>query len=154
MSVETDKRAAHDWLTPDFLTKALRQSWKLPELTVISLDVKPAIPVGENYASLMFRTITTLKKTPSSLEEKVSFVCKTPTRAEVMNESLKEWDYSIFEKEADILQNIMTKINSFLIDFEVIEEPLSAECLHYCKEPGECLVLEDLKESGFVSPDR
>lgn len=147
-------REPPQFLNTVFLSKALREGLELPTLQINSYRITPATAVGDNYLSLMFRVVMEVVKTPSAKPERLSVVCKTLPRGQRIEELVQQEGVSLFEKEANMLMKIMPDINRILTEALPQQEPLSAQCFWYGKEPEEVLILEDLKESGFALVDR
>lgn len=150
MAIDEDQRKPPVWLNVQYVTQALKKGLNQPLLEVKTLDIKPATAVGDNYASLMFRAVLTVRKTPKVKDESLSVVIKTLPKGALIQDFVK----IVFEREAKMLLTVLPEINKRLKDVYPEHRPLSALCYWYSSDPEPVLILEDLKELGFGLADR
>uniref|UniRef100_A0A1B6J1J2 CHK kinase-like domain-containing protein n=1 Tax=Homalodisca liturata TaxID=320908 RepID=A0A1B6J1J2_9HEMI len=135
-----------EWLTADFLKSCLQSDQEdREELVITSHTFEPAVPPGNNYGSNMLRAIVNYK-TPNndSSEYSVSLIIKSPmddfvnTYGEFVNE--------LYDKEP-------MYYNQFISETYKISKH-SIVPKHYSSPNPLCVVLEDLKASGYTMVDR
>jgi len=152
MSPAADTRKPPSWLNSSFFEKTLSKPLNEPLLKVAIKNMVPAVAVGDNYVSILFRATLQLTRTPTSSPENFSVICKTLPQGDAIQNLIKET--KIFEKEAKVLMDILPEINRLLKRVELNHTPLSAECYYFGTDPEEVLLMQDLKEEEFQILDR
>lgn len=138
-----------EWLTAAFLQESLRKGFKNENFKVLKADTKPAIAVGDNYSSCLFRTKLTIQDGEKN-QDKIIIVKSLPNSDKFV-ENIREWKF--FVKEAEMLSDILPKIHDVLSevgDFPV----LFPRVFYYQDQPNELLIMEDLCESGYGGANR
>lgn len=138
-----------EWLNTSFVQKSLRKGFQNENLKILKADFKPAVAVGDNYSSCLFRTKLTIQDDKKTYEKSV--IIKSLPNSEKFVENIREWEF--FVKEAEMLKDTLPKIQEVLSnvgDFPV----LFPRIYYYQSEPDELLIMEDLCTSGFAGADR
>ncbi|XP_017007553.2 uncharacterized protein [Drosophila takahashii] len=97
------------WLTKDYVQEKLRVYFKSDSLILETLDIKPAIANGENYASVMTRinveytTMESREKQATNFLVKTTFADKDPAAHVLIK-------YGVYTREMDMYQRILPKM--------------------------------------------
>ncbi|XP_020811638.1 uncharacterized protein LOC110186707 [Drosophila serrata] len=98
------------WLTKDYVEDKLQVYFKNNSLQLEELEIKPAIPNGENYASVMTRinvvysTNESKKKKATNFLVKTTFASKDPAAHVLMH-------YGIYTREMDMYEKILPELS-------------------------------------------
>ncbi|KAK6636055.1 hypothetical protein RUM43_009707 [Polyplax serrata] len=150
--------ATHDnppeWFSDGFIEKAMRNGLKQDDLEVVGMEIKKAAAAGDHYASSLFRCHLKLKQKKCDGKEKtgeISVIVKIIPGG-MMGDELKK--FSIFEKEAEILSNVLPKITEIIQRAYPEEEPLGPNIYYHEGSPNNVIVMEDLKIKNFNMANR
>ncbi|XP_067006582.2 uncharacterized protein [Anabrus simplex] len=133
------------WVNEDFIQNALREGDGDPTLKVFSCEVRWANTVGDNYGSDMYRAVATLES-----GERRSMIVKCHPHGNITEAVMKKWQ--AFEKEINMFTHTLPAMHSLLEEVAPGKfKPFSSRCLHIGESPVPFLVLEDLKEAGFIT---
>ncbi|XP_055855152.1 uncharacterized protein LOC129918566 [Episyrphus balteatus] len=140
-----------EWLTKDFFQKKLRIYFKDPSLEVISMNLTPAIPKGENYASVMTRVSVEYIMEGDHESRNGSYIVKSSFEGDDFSTELMK-PYDVFYKEMKIYQKIIPKLNALLKEIgdtdKMFPETIAVE-FDRC-----AIVFEDLSKLNFAMCDR
>ncbi|XP_055855055.1 uncharacterized protein LOC129918493 [Episyrphus balteatus] len=139
------------WLTKDFLQEKLRIYFKDPSLEVISMNLTPAIPKGENYASVMTRVSVEYIPKSSREPRTGSYIVKSSFEGDdIACELMKPYD--IYNREMIIYQEIIPKLNALLNEIgdtdKMFPETIAVEF------DRSVIIFEDLSKIQYAMCDR
>ncbi|KAH8363084.1 hypothetical protein KR084_005096, partial [Drosophila pseudotakahashii] len=97
------------WLTRDYVQEKLRVYFKSDSLILETLDIKPAIANGENYASVMTRINVEYITNESTEKQATNFLVKT-TFADKDPAAHVLIKYGVYTREMDMYQRILPKL--------------------------------------------
>lgn len=138
-----EEYVSKDWLSKPFLKSCLSGgSPDSSDIRIRSFEARPGVAIGNNYGSEILRVKVTYTRGETSSEEESSLIMKAPVQTTV-TEFMKE----IFE---------MTEFNFY---YKYMPRVREISKVHFAPEsyfsPLNCVVvLEDLKNSGFIMADR
>lgn len=134
------------WLNEQFLVSALQGGEdEEPRVTLVKFSVVLAIPPGNNYLSHVYRVTVDYTINDSSLQ-KISLIVKAPvTRGLVVDMSDK---LDLLSMEPRIYKELMPRIHT------KVTNRFAPKSFYCPKELVNGLVLQDLKEEGYVLCDR
>uniref|UniRef100_A0A1B6EBX7 CHK kinase-like domain-containing protein n=2 Tax=Clastoptera arizonana TaxID=38151 RepID=A0A1B6EBX7_9HEMI len=128
------------WLDKNFLTQLLLVHHNSDQIDVATFEVTPAVSNGNNYSSIVLRVFIKYEEN-GKLTQK-SLIIKT----ELPNGKTKDVieEIGIFNKERFLYREVIP-IMKDIIGFNLVPEYYPS---------SEAIVLEDLKEKGYVLCDR
>lgn len=132
-----------DWLSKSFLESCLSGgSPDSSNIRIRSFEARPGVTIGNNYGSEILRVKVTYTREETSAEEELSLIMKAPvqtTVTEFMKEVFGMTEFNFYYK-------YMVKVR------EISEVKFAPESYF---SPLDCVVvLQDLKNSGFLMADR
>lgn len=133
------------WIGNELLKEAVCRSYG-KDVRILGVDAKPAVPVGDNYTSDMFRVAVAYRQNGSK-DLKVALIVKCCSEETVKEGLAKET--RLFEKETSVYQNTLPDLCATLSG-----TVLSANCYVATLKPQGLLILEDLKPLGFRMAER
>lgn len=134
-----------DWLNESFLQIVLQKD---KDVKVNSVEIERAVPPGANYVCDLFRVHCRYQEEddPDQVKE-ITLIVKTPnTNNEMMTQCLEDW--GIIEKEYVVYKTFLPEVYKVLPK----SERFTANLLY--SHDSKTLILEDLKDKGFVMADR
>lgn len=140
-----------EWLTKEFLTKKLQKYYKDPYLQIINMTVCPATAKGENYASIMNRVSLQYKMRGDREPRLGSYIVKSSFEGdEFATEKIKPYD--IYNREMDIYQKIIPKLNALLQEIGDSDKMFPETiCVEYDRS---AIIFEDLSTRQYIMCDR
>ncbi|XP_063707216.1 uncharacterized protein LOC134836024 [Culicoides brevitarsis] len=138
-----------DFLTNEYLEKALRKYEKCDNLKVLEFKCKPAVAAGNNYASLLLRASVKLSKNNNEEVEK-SIIIKTVVPDPEIAKSIE--DFGIYKREILMYDQILPKYHA-LLESMGDDEKLYSPAIAVDPE-NSTLIFEDLKKRGFSLASR
>ncbi|XP_055855056.1 uncharacterized protein LOC129918494 [Episyrphus balteatus] len=139
------------WLTKDFLQEKLRIYFKDPNLEIISMDLTPAIPKGENFGGILTRVSVEYMMRGDHEPRTGSYVVKCSFEGDEFAAEKME-PYDIYNREMEIYQNIIPKLNALLKEIgdtdKMFPETIAVE-FDRC-----AIVFEDLTALQYSMCDR
>ncbi|KAG8256156.1 hypothetical protein J6590_075494 [Homalodisca vitripennis] len=133
-----------DWLSAEFLQSALQSDQEnYPEIVITKLQLEPAVPAGNNYASNLFRAKLQYK-TQGNTEHSTSIIVKTMKSD--YKENIGAYIDDAFQREPKYYNEFISEARK-LCKFNIVPK-------HYKSSNTNCLILEDLSVSGFQMVDR
>ncbi|XP_017017457.1 uncharacterized protein [Drosophila kikkawai] len=106
---EEKPHPAPEWLTKDYVEDKLKVYFKNNSLKLEKLEVKPAIPNGENYASIMTRINVEYTTKESGEKQATNFLVKTTVASkDPAAHVLKH--YGIYTREMDMYEKILPQL--------------------------------------------
>uniref|UniRef100_A0A146KWR4 CHK kinase-like domain-containing protein n=1 Tax=Lygus hesperus TaxID=30085 RepID=A0A146KWR4_LYGHE len=137
-------------LDTKWLGRLLKKHYKDEEpADIINVNVEPAVPKGENYASIVMRVKINIL-THSGSRKTVSLIVKSAVTSEGAKEVFKE--FPDFKYETKMFITTLKQMEALMEEFEDKRDTLWATLYGY--EPYSIMVLEDLKEKNFALIDR
>ncbi|CAG2055221.1 unnamed protein product [Timema podura] len=135
------------WLNKEFFEDLL-QKGNERNISVEIKEVQNAVPVGDNYLSIIHRITLSISEEGGRTTER-SLIVKDLPKGEMLQKFLKEG--GIFKQEISMYQKVLPAF--YRIAEGRLEAPsLTAKC--YPLDNDELLVMEDLRPSGFRMADR
>uniref|UniRef100_A0A1B6MJK0 CHK kinase-like domain-containing protein n=1 Tax=Graphocephala atropunctata TaxID=36148 RepID=A0A1B6MJK0_9HEMI len=132
------------WLDSLLVTQILQSEEGIEDLEVIQYKCQPAVPVGTNYLSHLYRISIHYKTGPVGSIKSTSLIVKTPLLSGEMKRFLERGNG--YQREFNIYNKVLPKL------YELHSARLTAKSfpcpLH------ESLVLEDLHLRGYKMADR
>uniref|UniRef100_A0A0A9VW02 Ribosomal RNA small subunit methyltransferase G n=3 Tax=Lygus hesperus TaxID=30085 RepID=A0A0A9VW02_LYGHE len=116
---------------------------------VISVEVKNAVPKGQNYASLIYSVKMTCL-TAAGKKKSFSMIVKSELTADGVKATMKE--LSVFQSETRVFTTILPMMEELMEEFNDKREKLWADLLGF--QPYNKLVFEDLSDNGYIVADR
>ncbi|KAH8267233.1 hypothetical protein KR026_008598 [Drosophila bipectinata] len=110
---EESSHPAPKWLTREYVQEKLRAYFKDQSLELEKLEVKPAIPNGENYASVMTRVNVEYTTKGSKDKLATNFLLKT-TFAEKDPAAHVLVHYGIYTREMDMYEKILPQLAAII----------------------------------------
>lgn len=141
----SDELEAPAWMNDEFFTKVLVDYLKDSNLKVVSVKTTAASVKGDNYVSVMFRTVVEYSTQKGTFSK--SLVIKTiPEVENFQNEMLR--DSKVFATEISMYTEILPKFEAILSEAGD-KTTLCAECVYYSLEPRKVIIFEDLVLKGY-----
>uniref|UniRef100_A0A1B6IW24 CHK kinase-like domain-containing protein n=1 Tax=Homalodisca liturata TaxID=320908 RepID=A0A1B6IW24_9HEMI len=139
--------AAPDWMSAEFLKACLESTGDShQEITVIGFTIEPAAPPGNNYGCIVHRVKLEFKYVGDELNvQSTSLIIKSPVVGGFM-EGFSDFAIDIYGREPKYY-------NEFISETYKIEKH-DIVPKHYISPRPLCVVLEDLKTSGYLMADR
>lgn len=132
-----------DWLNKEFLLKCLQADDNYGgNIEVIEFKSEPVVPEGNNYGSCIIRVKLELKKMNELKTQALSLIIKSPLQSGIQAnilESLQNVESKFYCQLLPLVKHL--GINSFF-----------PKC--YNSPNPDIIVMEDLKEEGYVMQDR
>ncbi|XP_046663761.1 uncharacterized protein LOC124356672 [Homalodisca vitripennis] len=138
-----------EWLTGDFLKSCLEDTeGNVAGVIITSYTLEPAIAPGNNYGSQMIRANVQYKRLDdSSTEESISLIIKAPLSEDsYIGDQFGDNFKQFYESESNYYHKFISETYR-LSKHDVVPK-------HYKSPNPLCVVLEDLKASGFEMADR
>jgi len=129
-----------DWITKDFLAQVLQKEVG-DNVTVIKFTTSPVVPPGNNYGSTIFRLKIEYSMPHQDAEESVSIIVKS----ELTGGPIKEV-FNLTPVEGTFYYEFVP-VAKRLIDMSFVPKS-------YNSPRPQDIILEDLKEQGFIMADR
>lgn len=139
-----DVLEAPAWMNDEFFTKVLVEHLKDPNLKVISIKTSPATVKGDNYVSVMFRSLVEYSSKKGTFSK--SLIIKTIPEAD--NYQKEIGDGHVFPTEISMYTEILPKFEAILSEAGE-ETTLCAKCIYHSLEPRKVIILEDLVLQGY-----
>lgn len=141
-----------DWLNKHFLAEIVQNEfqWSSNEFNVDSFDVTPASAKGENYLGTLLRVKVYITKDKESISR--YYVIKTAAGDGNCSEEVAN-QFGVYPKEMEMYETVLPAFTAIWKEagFDVAFGP---KCFGIYRDPVDIIVLEDLKQSGFVMKDR
>lgn len=104
----------YPWITKTFFQQILDKEFSTfgKATTVKDYNLKHALSIGENYASLMIRAIVTYRINDSECDENMNFVIKVPVPIKELREIFDEM--KLFEKEIIMYEQVLPAVEQLL----------------------------------------
>lgn len=131
-----------EWLTLDFLNHCIWSKEKFKEMKAVNFTAEPAVAPGNNYGSYILRVSVKIQDKPDRREHSLSLIIKCP----LTSGTIKEYFKNIYYCESDFY-------NKFLpLGHQLLSRSFTAE--HFPAPISTVVVLEDLKEKGFIMAEK
>ncbi|KAH8382990.1 hypothetical protein KR009_006154 [Drosophila setifemur] len=101
------------WLTEEYVEEKLRGYFKNDSLNVQRLKVEPAVPKGENYASVMTRVYADYTTKDSKVKNTMTFLVKT-TFADKDPGAFLLSQYGVYTREMDMYEDILPHLSDLV----------------------------------------
>ncbi|XP_046663540.1 uncharacterized protein LOC124356530 [Homalodisca vitripennis] len=136
-----------DWLTADFLKSCLESDEENKEGVVInSYNAESAVPPGNNYGSNILRVKIVYQKLFDSAEYSISLIIKAPLVVGGFVEQFGDLFNTVYLREAKYYNEFITE------SYKLMKHNIVPR--NYKSPNPLCVVLEDLKRSGYVMVDK
>lgn len=137
-----------EWLTTDFLQSSLRSDEaNFRNIKVTRFSVEHAVPAGNNYGSQLFRVKLNYKKSKEEdCEYLLSLIIKAPLVDGFIEQIGQDFSNEMYKREPNYYNKFITETYK-LSKHDVVPR-------HYTSQYPSALVLEDLKNSGYVMANR
>uniref|UniRef100_A0A1Q3FKR9 Putative ecdysteroid kinase n=1 Tax=Culex tarsalis TaxID=7177 RepID=A0A1Q3FKR9_CULTA len=149
LEVESDD--IPDWLNSGYFEQLLRKKKEDSSIRVQSLDVKYAIPRGENFVSVIYRVQVVFETKDEKLVNR-SYIVKGISTSEFTVKKLGEGGYNVYEKEMDVYERIIPELSRLAKSLGERSE-LYPSTLTIDRD-NNVIIFDDLKRKGFVMGDR
>ncbi|KAH8359983.1 hypothetical protein KR093_009932, partial [Drosophila rubida] len=144
--------AAPEWLTHDYIERALSSYYKDSNLCVLKLEVNPALGPGENYGGVLTRARVQFKLSQKPEETlKQNLIVKTAIEDDELTKELME-PYDIFNREMTLYEEVLPKLTELLKETDAFE-PLFPTAVFVDRERS-AIIFEDLSVANYVMADR
>lgn len=140
-----------DWLNSGYFEQLLRKSREDSNIKVHTLDVKYAIPRGENFVSVIYRVQVVFDTKDQSTVNR-SYIVKGISSSEFTVKKLGEDGYNVYEKEMDVYERIIPELNRLARSLGERSE-LYPSTLTIDRD-NDVIIFDDLSRKGFVMGDR
>lgn len=136
------------WLNEIFLQKCLQEKYWSEEISIKSFSAQPATAKGENFLSDIIRVKATYSRSGDSFctTKDVSLITKIASKDPNVLECVSSMN--IYNKEMDMYENILPKVNGVLRRHSEFEK-IFPETICINRE-YDAIVFEDLGASGFA----
>lgn len=139
-----------EWLNSEYFEQLLKKVKGDSSIKVQSLDVKYALPKGENYASVIYRVQVVFHRKDLSEEISRSYIVKGMAQTELAIEKLGE--YNVYEKEMDVYEIVVPELKRLSRSLgdrsELYPSALTVDRDH------SVIIFDDLSKKGFTMLDR
>ncbi|KAH8343741.1 hypothetical protein KR059_006978 [Drosophila kikkawai] len=144
---------APTWLTEEYVEQKLRVYFKNNSLKLIKLQIKPASPKGENYASVMNRiNVEYTTTSDSKIKKATSFLVKA-TFADKDPTSELLADYGIYTREMDIYERILPDLAD-MVKNEIGDSRKLFAATVYVDRERDSIIFEDLSLEEYKVANR
>ncbi|KAF2900171.1 hypothetical protein ILUMI_06019 [Ignelater luminosus] len=132
------------WISNTF-QDSLRKYFKDEDVVIIQHTSAPAIPIGDNFTTDIFRTLITYENRRKKDEEKhtISIIVKCCPDNEMLKNYEKQMRF--FEQEISVYTEVLPAVKELLGEDVV----LSTKCISSIREPRSVIILEDLSTEQF-----
>ncbi|KAG8274397.1 hypothetical protein J6590_004423 [Homalodisca vitripennis] len=139
--------ASPDWLTADFLKSCLESDKEnTQKVTVTGFTVEPAAPPGSNYGCCVSRVnVQYVEVGDEDNQQSVSLIVKSPVVGGFMEE-FSDFMRDIYETEPKYYNDFISATYKWS-KHNIVPK-------HYKSPKPLCVVLEDLRSSGYLMADR
>ena len=132
-------------LNNELLENALVNAFSDKCVKVLNFYIKPAVVIGENFTSDVFRVLVDYQ-IKSSEPKQISLIVKYMLEAKAVVDMVT--DYKLYIKEKELYTNFLPKLS------KMFNEDFAPKCHYIMEEPSKVFVMEDLKDLGFSLSDR
>uniref|UniRef100_A0A1B6LGH6 CHK kinase-like domain-containing protein n=1 Tax=Graphocephala atropunctata TaxID=36148 RepID=A0A1B6LGH6_9HEMI len=132
------------WLNESFLTTVLQGDVNTQNVSITKFSVKPALGLGENYSSQIFRAIVEYKTKESAKDQFISLIIKAPHTKGLAAELIGMLD--VVDKEKRVYTELLPRI------YDKINHEFGPKYLNCPLD--DVLVLQDLNEEGYEMAKR
>lgn len=140
MAVEASSEPV--WLTKNWLEQKLRLYFKNESLELDKLEIRPAVPKGENYASVMNRIKVEFSTKDSAKKNTITFLAKSTFSDKDPASDLLS-DYGIYTREMDMYEKILPYLAELVQKELGDSKKLFAGTVSVDREKN-CIIFEDL----------
>ncbi|XP_049834456.1 uncharacterized protein LOC126278398 isoform X1 [Schistocerca gregaria] len=141
------------WLNDDFIKQSLKNVSNFEDCSIVSASVKGATVGKENYLSDTFRMTVTLKHRIQCYTMTLSFFIKCLPDGKTVREVAQ--NMGAFEREISVFTKTLPVMTQLLQSADPKKySQLAAVCFRAGSEPVDYLMLEDLRDSGYVMAKR
>lgn len=137
------------WLNSDYFEQLLKKVKGDSTIKVQSVDVKYALPKGENYASVIYRVQVVFHR-KDQLSISRSYIVKGMALTDLAVQKLGE--YNVYEKEMDVYELVVPELKRLSRSLgdrsELYPSALTVDRDH------SVIIFDDLSKKGFIMPDR
>lgn len=131
-----------EWLTLDFLNHCIQSKERYQGMSTTSFTTESAVAPGNNYGSYILRVRVKVQDQAGGREDTLSVIIKCP----LVTGMIKEFFESIYDSESVFYNEILP------LGQQLVNRSFTAE--HFHSPISKVVVLEDLKEKGFVMADK
>ncbi|XP_075146904.1 uncharacterized protein LOC142221192 [Haematobia irritans] len=139
------------WLDDTYLENVLRKYLKDDSVIIENVDIRPANPNGENFASVMSRIRITFKQSKSCLPQELSFIMKYTYESDPFVAKIMA-GYDIYNTEMKMYEQILPQLADILNESGDMEK-LFADTLKVDYERS-TIIFEDLSVMDYVVANR
>uniref|UniRef100_A0A0A9YN16 Ribosomal RNA small subunit methyltransferase G n=1 Tax=Lygus hesperus TaxID=30085 RepID=A0A0A9YN16_LYGHE len=137
-------------LDTQMLARLLKERFHDEKLVdVLSVEVKNAVPKGDNYASLVYR-IKMKCLTAAGKKKMFSVIVKTELKAESTKEIFKS--FPVFRVETRVYTTILPIMEELMEEFGDKRDTLWPKLLGY--RPYNMIAFDDLSDKGYIGVER
>lgn len=144
-----DLRTTPEWINVEYFETLLRKCRDDPTIVVQTVQVKYALPKGENYASVIYRAqvgYSCLGQSSTTCSYIIKAVAETPLAKRTLDE------YDVHGKEMDVYQLVIPELTRLLKSIgDTSELCPKALCVDRSKD---VIILNDVSQKEFVMVDR
>uniref|UniRef100_A0A182TC40 CHK domain-containing protein n=1 Tax=Anopheles maculatus TaxID=74869 RepID=A0A182TC40_9DIPT len=143
-----------EWMTKEYFVDAIGAKLKLAPtaFTITDLDVRRATEAGDNYASILYRVLVSVRVHETDHRTDVSLIVKALPKLGLADAMIQMMN--LFPKETAMYTDIIPALEALYHVRGRTEVAFGPRCLKHSTEPTEVLVLEDLRERQFVMVSR
>ncbi|XP_062565776.1 uncharacterized protein LOC134228028 [Armigeres subalbatus] len=144
-----DLRETPGWINENYFESLLRKCKDDASIKVQSVQVKYALPKGENYASVIYRAQVIFSR-KDQLPKTCSYIIKGISETPLAKQKLSEYD--VHRKEMDVYQLVIPEFRQLMKSVgdhaELYPNPL------YVDRKNDVMILNDVTQQGYVMVNR
>ncbi|KAH8327013.1 hypothetical protein KR074_000646, partial [Drosophila pseudoananassae] len=137
------------WLTVEYIQKALQSYSSDTKLKVLKLWAKPATAKGENFIAAMTRIYVDFEKSDGSVHKK-SYILKQNLTGIPETKIFEEYD--VYNREMDMYDIVLPKLTKILSEVGITDK-IAADAIIVDRERT-AMILEDLAPLQYKNADR
>ncbi|KAJ9583834.1 hypothetical protein L9F63_027326 [Diploptera punctata] len=140
-----------EWLNTAFVEKLLKDNECNKKVSLISVDVKSAVPKGENYLGILRRVEVSYTNEDEKDLRKYTFITKSPPLCESTRKFMN--NVKALQTETIVYKTILPAMYQLIDKKEgIFIKRLSPQ--HFESSLKDTLVLEDMTMKGYIMKDR
>lgn len=144
-----DSRQTPGWINKKYFESLLKKCKDDPSVEVQSVQVKYALPKGENYASVIYRAQVVNRRKDQPVKT-CSYIIKGISETPLAKQKLGEYD--VHRKEMDVYQLVVPELRRLMKSIgdrsELYPNALSVD------RNNDVIILNDVTKKGYVMVDR
>ncbi|KAH8346886.1 hypothetical protein KR059_001926, partial [Drosophila kikkawai] len=139
-----------NWLTEEYIQKALRAFHKDEQLRVLKLWAKPATEKGENFIGVMTRIYVEFEPRDGSVEKK-SYILKQAVPSDAPQARIFA-EYDVYNRELEMYDVVLPKMSQILEEAGFTDKLMAKAII--VDHSRTIMILEDLAPLRYTNADR